>query len=54
MKKMQMYKGWVIATDKDSVWYVFTKDEWSYGNGCRYSEWDADRLIECKEFIDSY
>jgi hypothetical protein len=56
MKKIKQYKGFVIAESKntDYTFHVFTKDEWSYGAGCRYSEWECDTMQECINFIDSY
>ncbi|MED3440194.1 hypothetical protein P4393_12085 [Bacillus subtilis] len=54
MKKIKQYKGFVIAQDKKEVFHVFTKDEWVYGEGCRYAEWECDNMQEAIDFIDSY
>lgn len=54
MKKVKQYKGFVIAIDKKGVYHLFTKDEWGYGAGCRYAEWECDNLTEAIEFIESY
>jgi hypothetical protein len=56
MKKLKQRKGFVIAESKntDYKFHVYTKEEWSYGEGCRYPEWEADSLNECIEFIDNY
>ena len=55
MKKIKQYKNYVIAYDKDSNNYcLFTKEEWSYGEGMRYPEWDScGSVAECEEFIDN-
>ena len=54
MKKVKQHKGFVIAADKSGVLHVYTKDEWSYGEGCRYPEWDCDHMQEAIDFIESY
>jgi hypothetical protein len=54
MKKVKAYKGFIIALDKEGRYQLFTKDEWSYGNGCRYPEHDTCTIAEALEFIDSY
>lgn len=53
MKKIKQYKGFVIAQDKE-FYHVFTKDEWSYGEGFRYPEIEAGSVKEAEDFIDSY
>ncbi|MCY9056091.1 hypothetical protein MOE90_20860 [Bacillus spizizenii] len=53
MKKIKRYKGFVIAQEKGVI-HVFTKDEWAYGEGCRYAEWECDSMQEAIDFIDSY
>jgi hypothetical protein len=55
VKKLQQYKGFVIAENKkgDYPFLVFTKDEWSYGAGVRYPEWQADSVEEAREWIES-
>lgn len=45
MKKVKMYKGYVIAQNSEHF-QVFTKDEWSMGEGCRYPEFDDCGSIE--------
>lgn len=47
------YKGWKIQ-EVENGFNVFTKDEWSYGEGYRYPEWEAGNMQEAKDFIDSY
>jgi hypothetical protein len=54
MKKVKTYKGFVIALDKEGTYHLFTKDEWSYGAGCRYPEHEAGSIEEAVEFIDCY
>lgn len=54
MKKVKMYKGFVIAQSKDGLYHIFTKDEWSYGHGCRYPEHEVGSVEEAIDFIDSY
>jgi hypothetical protein len=65
MKKVKTYKNFVIAKGKNSssltfnllneeLYFIFTKEEWSYGNGCRYHEFETENLQEAKDFIDSY
>lgn len=60
MKKVKSLKGYVIALangkghDVHNVagrYYVFTKDEWEAGAGCRYEEWECDSLEEAVEWI---
>ncbi|GIN25537.1 hypothetical protein CHCC15091_1776 [Bacillus licheniformis] len=53
MKKVKQYKNFIIAEDKKSILYVFTKEEWSFGAGCRYPEWECDNMKEATDFIDS-
>ncbi len=56
MKKVKIYKGFIIAQDKKdpNEWAVFTKDEWEMGEGYRTPEFECQSLKECKENIDSY
>ena len=56
MKKIKTVKGMVIAQDKDTQEYaVFTKDEWSYGEGCRYPEFDGiEKIEEAEEQAKNY
>lgn len=53
MKKIKQHKNHVIAVDKEGTHHVFTKEEWAYGNGCRYADWEAGNLQEAIDFIDS-
>jgi hypothetical protein len=56
MKKVKTRKGFVIAEcNEGSYKYnVFTKEEWSYGAGYRWAEWECDDMQEAIDFIDSY
>lgn len=56
MKKVQVYKGFVIAVNKAGDQYqVFTQEEWSMGEGYRYAEYDdCGSVQECKDNIDSH
>ena len=54
MKKVKQHQGFVIAEDKEKRLHIFSKDEWSYGAGFRYAEWDADNMQEAIDFIESY
>jgi hypothetical protein len=54
MKKVKAYKGFIIAQDKEGLFHIFTKEEWSYGHGYRYPEAEAGNMQEAKDFIDSY
>ena len=41
MEKVKTYKNHIIAVNPEgSQWQVFTKEEWSMGEGCRYPEFD--------------
>lgn len=53
-KKVCTFKGFVIAKDSDGYFLVYTKDEWSYGWGLRYPEFECGSIEECKENIKSY
>jgi hypothetical protein len=53
MKKIRIYKGWVIAANKEG-WHVFSKDEYSMGEGFRYPEFECSSEEECISNIDSY
>jgi hypothetical protein len=54
LKRIKTYKGFVIATTNKGDYLLFTKEEWSYGAGYRYPEWEAGNLQEAIDFIDSY
>ena len=53
MKKVSTYKGFTIAIE-GGTYYLFTKEEWSYGRGYRTAEWEAGSMEEARNFIDSY
>ena len=53
MKKVKTYKKMIIATDGEEF-FVFTQDEWSYGEGCRYPEMECGSVTEAELFIDCY
>lgn len=50
-KKADTYKGFVIGVNCYGDCAVFTAEEWKYGDGCRYPEWDGDSYFGCMEFI---
>lgn len=54
MKKVKMFKGYVIAVNKDNTqWQVFAKEEWDMGEGCRYAEFDdCGSLQEAMDVIE--
>ncbi|MCL6459216.1 MAG: hypothetical protein K6T85_14525 [Gorillibacterium sp.] len=52
--KVTKYKGFRIQQVSDTVFYVFTEDEWAYGAYARSSEWEACSMKEAKDFIDIY
>ena len=56
MKKIKVYKKFVIALEKETGFYaVFFQNEWSYGEGLRSPEMDGIGTIQlCQEFIDCY
>ncbi len=61
MNKMMNYKGHVIAKlnkkeqkEKNTNYMVFTMDEWAYGEGFRYPEYDDCETIDTAiNLIDS-
>lgn len=55
-KKLQTYRGWVIAWDAEGVYLqAFTGEEWAYGEGLRTPEFeDCGSVQECQDNIDSY
>lgn len=53
-KKVTTHKGFKIQQIAENTFNVFTPDEWGYGEGCRYPEWEAGTLEEAKQFIDCY
>lgn len=61
MKKIKTLKGFIIAETNEkeraegqSNYLIFTQDEYSYGEGLRYPEWEAESITEAEEFIKSY
>lgn len=62
MKKIKQFKGFVIAQSNKkeiseghhSEYVLFKQDEWEYGEGCRYPEWDCESIDEAKDFIENY
>lgn len=47
MKIIKRINGMVIAQAKDGSYSVFTREEYAYGEGCRYAEFeDIDNLEE--------
>jgi hypothetical protein len=59
MKKVKQIKEYVIAElnakeQKETGYthYVYTKEEYSFGPGCRYPEHEAGSLQEAIEFVD--
>lgn len=53
MKKVQSYKGFVIAEDADGF-YSFLRDEWNQGDGFRSAEMEHGSIGEAQMFIDCY
>lgn len=54
VNKICVYQGLVIAKNPDSLYFVFTKEEWAFGEGMRYPEWECENVEEAMDFIDSY
>jgi hypothetical protein len=54
MKKVKTVKGMVIAQSKDGEYHIFTKDEWSCGEGFRSEEWSTTGLNEAVEWARGY
>ena len=55
MKKVKTIKQMVIAQDKNGSYAVFTKEEWSQGQGYRYPEFDGiDNLAEAESQAKHY
>ena len=53
MKIIKRLKGFVIA-QQGSEFHVFTKEEYVYGDGCRYPEVECTSMSEALEFINCY
>lgn len=56
MKKIKQLNGMVIAQDtKTQEYSIFTKEEYSYGEGLRYPEFDGiDSLEEAETQARNY
>lgn len=55
MKKVKDMNSFVIAKDKKGDHFVFTQDEWDYGEGFRYPEFECGTDIqEAIDNIESY
>ena len=61
MRKVKEHKNFVIATDDKTnkangydEYSVFTKEEYSMGEGLRYSEIETGSIQEAIDFIDCY
>lgn len=60
LKKVKVMRGFVIAKNvgmkdlSESNFYVFAKEEWSYGEGYRTAEFECESLNECVDNIRSY
>lgn len=52
--RVTAYKGFKIHEESATMFKVYTADEWAYGKGFRYPEWEAGTMQEAKEFIDCY
>jgi len=51
-KKISVYKGYIIA-QRGEEFEVYTKDEWTMGEGFRYPEFEVCGTIEeAKQNID--
>ena len=59
MKKVKQLRGFVIGQGQDLTsnasydFHVYTADEWAYGSGLRYADWDCDSIAEAVEWIGS-
>lgn len=57
MKKVKSLKGFVIADTNGNSSYkfhVYSKEDWSMGEGYRWAEWECDNLQEAIDFITYY
>jgi len=61
MKKVKTLKNFVIAETNEkerqegqSEYIIFTKEEYSFGEGCRYPEHETGSIKEAEEFINNY
>jgi len=59
MKKIKSIKKFIIAEtneqerlDGKDNFEVYTKEEWSYGEGMRYAEFECGNINECLECIN--
>jgi hypothetical protein len=53
MKKVRTYKDFVIAIN-GVEYFVFTKEEYSFGEGYRSPEFECGSVQECMDNINSY
>jgi hypothetical protein len=59
MKKIKTYKNHVIAETNEKErseegknnYEIYTSEEWNFGNGCRYPDYDAGSIKEAEDFI---
>lgn len=55
MRKVKTLDNFVIAINKKGDHFVYTKDEWEYGEGFRYPEFECGQDIqEAIDNIESY
>lgn len=61
MKKVKTLKNFVIAETNEkerqegqNKYIIFTKEEYSMGEGCRYPEHDTGSIKEAEDFIKFY
>lgn len=67
MKKVKTFRGWIIAKEegpetilvlgvpfKTDLFFVFTAEEWSYGEGYRTPEFECGSIEECCDNVRSY
>jgi hypothetical protein len=61
MKKIKTLKNFVICETNENErkkglnnFIIFTKEEYSFGDGCRYHDYDAGSIREAEEFINNY
>lgn len=58
-KKVTSRKGMKIqhttcSATNEPLFKVYTKEEWSYGEGFRCCEWEATSIEEAHQFIDGF
>lgn len=52
-KKVMAKAGFIISVNEAEEWHVYRKEEWSYGEGMRYPEFECGSLKECYDNITS-